>query len=164
MMFVNISTCVIFSGQLVMSLSGCVEGQQGRLQCSWFTKASRPDFWTHSSLELFSNSRKQIDVPKVSSLLPQFHWLCHLPASVGLSFCRQLCLAWQPCVYSVLCTAATQDFLDSVQMKGDQAVVFLSCCDLRSFRIVSKQCVDECEHLLTEQHLSWKWSWKELSN
>lgn len=40
MMFGNISTCMIFSGQLVMSLSGCVDRQQGHVYCSCFTKAS----------------------------------------------------------------------------------------------------------------------------
>lgn len=36
----NISTCVIFSGQLAMSLCGCVDSRQCRLYCSWFTKVS----------------------------------------------------------------------------------------------------------------------------
>lgn len=40
MMFGNISTGMIFRGELVMSLSGCVDSWQGRLYCSWFTKAS----------------------------------------------------------------------------------------------------------------------------
>lgn len=40
MMFGNISTCMIFSGQLVLSLSDCVYRRRGHLYCSWFTKTS----------------------------------------------------------------------------------------------------------------------------
>lgn len=67
-----------------------------------------------------------------------WHWLCHLPVPLRLSFHWLHHLACQPCVYSVLCTAAIQDFLDSVQGK-DQTLVFLTYCDLKSFRIISKQ-------------------------
>lgn len=96
----------------------------------------RPGFWVHSSLELSSNRKKQIDIPKFSSWL---HWPHHLPVPLRLSFHWPHHLACQPCVYSVPCTAATQDFLDSVQMKEDQTLVFLTYCDLKSFGIISKQ-------------------------
>lgn len=121
MMFGNISICMIFSGQLVMSLSGwtgsravCAVLGSLRHQCG-------REFQRHSSLGLFSNWKKQIDVSKFSSLLPWLHWPCHLPGP-----------------YGVLCTTAPQDFLDSVKMKEDRAVVFLTYCDLKTFRVDSK--------------------------
>lgn len=139
-MFSNISTCMIFSDQLLMTLSGCVDRWKGYL----YTLGSanhccRPEFWMHSNLGLFSNRRKQIDIPKFLCLLPWLHWPCHHPVPLRLSFHWLHHLACQPCVYSVLCTAATQDFLDSVQMKEDQTLVFLTYCDLKSFRVISKQ-------------------------
>lgn len=59
-------------------------------------------------------------------------------------------LACQPCVYSVLCTAATQDFLDSIQIKEDQTLVFLTYYDLKSLGVISKQSnMDSSEQLLS---------------
>lgn len=126
MMFGNISICMIFSGRFVMSLRGWTGGRaicailgSLRHQCGW-------EFQTRSSLGLFSSWRKQIDGPKFSTLLPWLHWPCHLPGPVRLSFHWQHCWAWQLCMYGVLCTAAPWDFLNSVKMKEDQAVVFLT--------------------------------------
>lgn len=115
-MFGNISTCMILQNH-----------------------CCRPEFWMHSNLGLFSNRRKQIDIPKFLSSLPWLHGPCHLPVPLRLSFhWLHHHLACQPCVYSVLCTAATQDFLDPVQMK-DQTLMFLTYCNLNSFKIILKQ-------------------------
>lgn len=123
-MFGNISRCMIFSDQLLMTLSGCVDRWDIFTALGSLNHCCRPEFWMHSNLGLFSNRRKQINIPKFLSSLPCLPWPCHLPVPLRLFFHWPHHLTCQPCVYSVLCTATTQDFLDSVQTK-DQTLVFL---------------------------------------
>lgn len=101
-----------------------IEGSS--LFCSWFTRGQ--SFEPSQALDCFwIEGNKQM----YQSLLHQLHWLCHLSLSVKLSFHWQHCLTRQPCVY-VLFTTVAKYFLDFVQMKEDQAVLFLTYCDFKS--------------------------------
>lgn len=138
-MFGKISRCMIFSDQLLMTLSGCVDRWQGHLYSSWFTKS----LLQARILNVFKPwvVFKQKETNKHTQVLV-FASLLALAMAPSCTFKAFLSLT-TPSDMSALCVQCSlhssySGFLGLSSNKRPNTV-FLTCCDLRSSRIISKQ-------------------------
>lgn len=100
-----------------------IEGSS--LFCSWFAKTSLQNkilnlfkCWIVSKLKETNRCTSVLFASSVALVVP--------PLCICKAFLSQTALSSKAaCVYIVLFTAVTKDFLDSFQMKEDQTVVFL---------------------------------------